>query len=205
MRSLTAFAALAVVVALAMAAPVKWVFRAEAATPAPSASVAAFAEDGSLNIPDNLDKWVFLGSSLGMGYSQQNFDPNSPGMFQIVTMEPNAYREFMATGEFPEGAMFLLGFYGAENKISINRSGFVMGDAHSYEIHLKDRTRFPETGFNFYTFGPGDKTAAEVPLPNDCVACHTRDGAHDGVFTQFYPVARERLAKEKKNQADSPH
>lgn len=197
MRSLTAFAALAIIVALATAIPAKRLFRAEAAIAAPATKIATFAEDGALNIPGNLDKWVFLGSSLGMGYSQQNFDPGAPGMFQIVTMEPNAYREFMATGEFPDGAMFLLGFYGAENKISINRSGFVMGDAHAYEIHLKDKARFPETGFNFYTFNPGDKTAAEVPLPNDCVTCHTRDGAHDGVFTQFYPVARERLAGKK--------
>ncbi len=197
MRSLTALAALAIIVAVAFAIPAKRLFRAEAATPASPAKIATFAEDGALDIPDDLDKWVFLGSSLGMGYSQQNFDPNSPGMFQIVTMEPNAYREFMATGEFPDGAMFLLGFYGAENRISINRSGFVMGEAHAYEIHLKDKARFPETGFNFYTFNSGDRTAAEVPLPNDCVSCHTRDGAHDGVFTQFYPVARERLAKNK--------
>ena len=168
---------------------------AQAADPLSAANAAQFTEDGDLQIPDNLDEWMFLGSSLGMGYSQETFDPNSPGMFQIVTMEPGAYREFMRTSEFPEGAMFLLVFYGAENKVSINRAGFVMGEPHAMEIHLKDKARFPETGFNFYTFQPGDKTAAEVPLPNDCVACHARDGAHDGVFTQFYPVARTRLAK----------
>lgn len=161
----------------------------------PPLQAAQFTDDGKLVIPDNLDEWVFLGSSLGMGYSQQSFDPNSPGMFQIVQMEPEAYRAFMRDGVFPEGAMFLLSFYGSANQVSINRSGFVMGEPMSYEIHLKDKARFPETGFNFYTFGPGDTAASEVPLPNDCVTCHARDGAFDGAFTQFYPHARERLAR----------
>lgn len=162
---------------------------------APDSRAAQFAEDGALIIPDNLDEWVFLGSSLGMGYSQQSFNPDSPGMFQIVRMEPGAYRAFMRDGVFPEGAMFLLSFYESANQISINRSGFVMGEPMGFEIHLKDKARFPETGFNFYTFGPGDVSAPEVPLPNDCVECHARDGAFDGVFTQFYPSARERLAR----------
>ena len=80
----------------------------------------------------------------------------------------------------------------SQNKISINRSGFVMGGLHFMEIHYKDSERFPD-GFNFYTFDNDQTAAAEVPLPNDCVACHKKDGAYDGVFVQFYPTIHDHL------------
>ena len=154
--------------------------------------VARFTDDDQLIWPPDTDEWIFLGSSLGMGYSQANFDPDTPGMFQIVRMEPTAYQAFLETGEFVDGTMFSLHFYGTQTNISINRSGFVMGDLHLAEIHLKDRQRFPD-GFNFYNFSNGQQTAAAVPLPNECVACHQEDGAYDGVFVQFYPVIHEHL------------
>ena len=59
--------------------------------------------------------------------------------------------------------MIALHFYGSQNKISINRSGFVMGNLHFAEIHYKD-SKYPE-GFIFFTFNPGDEAASEVALP----------------------------------------
>jgi hypothetical protein len=148
--------------------------------------VAKFTEDGLLVRPDNMDEWIFLGSSLGMGYSQENFDPGSPGMFQIARMEPQAYKAFVETGRFVDGTMIALHFYGSQNNISINRSGFVMSDLHFAEIHYKDSVRFPD-GFNFYKLDNDQAAAEEISLPNECVACHKLDGAYDGVFVQFYP------------------
>lgn len=164
--------------------------------------VARFDDGGNLLVPGNLDEWIFLGSSLGMGYSQDNFDPDSPGMFQIVQMEPNAYRAFIETGEFVDGTMLALHFYGSQNKISINRSGFVMDDLHFAEIHYKDSDRYPD-GFNFFTFQAGETVAQEVPLPNDCVDCHRKDGAYDGVFVQFYPTIHEHLPAGIREQLES--
>lgn len=154
--------------------------------------VAEFDEHGNLIIPENLDEWIFVGSSLGMGYSQAKFDPDSPGLFQIVTMEPQAYEVFRKTGRFIDGTMLALHFYGSQNEISINRAGFVMDDLHFSEIHLKDSKKFPD-GSNFYNIENGASTGTEIPLPNDCVECHKRDGAYDGVFVQFYPTIHEYL------------
>jgi Cytochrome P460 len=154
--------------------------------------VARFDDDGNLIRPGDIDEWVFLGSSLGMGYSQAEFDPGSPGMFQIVRMEPRAYKAFVETGRFIDGTMIALHFYGSQNKVSINRAGFVMGSLHFMEIHYKDSVRFPD-GFNFYTFDNDQSVAEEVPLPNECVACHKKDGAYDGVFVQFYPTIHKYL------------
>jgi hypothetical protein len=167
--------------------------------------VATFDEHGRLVLPADIDEWIFLGSSLGMGYSQETFDPGSPGMFQIVRMEPRAYRVFRETGRFPDGTMIALHFFGTENNISINRAGFVMGSQHLMEIHYKDSRRFPD-GFNFYTFQNDDTFAGAIPLPNDCVACHKKDGAYDAVFVQFYPTIHEYLpadVRERLPQTDN--
>ncbi|NHK29612.1 cytochrome P460 family protein [Parvularcula flava] len=158
-----------------------------------SAHPALFTENGEMQRPGDLDEWIFLGSTLGQGYNPAMFDPDSPGMFQVVRMEPAAYLQFIDTGEFPDGAMFSLDFYGVEQGASVTKSGYTMGELMLTEIHLKDAERFPESGFNFYMFPPGAQTAEPLDLPNDCVTCHTTDAAHDGVFTQFYPAARQRL------------
>lgn len=168
--------------------------------------VAEFDGDGNLVVPADIDTWVFLGSSLGMGYSQENFDPDTPGMFQIVRMEPEAYGAFVETGEFVDGTMIALQFYGSENHISTNRSGFVMGGLHTAEIHYKD-SKYPQ-GFNFFMFGPDSEVATEVALPNECVECHQRDGAYDGVFVQFYPDMQRFLpaeVQERLKQEPSAH
>lgn len=178
-----------IVVLLALAA-LSAVFAAAGSTG--KVDVARFDDDGNLIVPANLDEWIFIGSSLGMGYSQENFDADSPGMFQVARMEPEAYRRFRETGAFPDGTMLSLHFYGSQNEISINRAGFVMDDLHFAEIHYKDSERFPD-GFNFYNVGNGDTIGREIPLPNDCVECHKRDGAYDGVFVQFYPAIHAYL------------
>lgn len=183
-------------VALAMA------FVASSCTQAPAAEPTALSvsqhwvdASGQMRLPDNLEHWVHLGSSLGMQYSETPFDPQNPGQFQVVLMEPTAFAAFQRDNEFPEGSMFALVFYDVTRAIPPNREGFVMGDASSIEIHYKNRTLFPESGFNFYMFQPGD-TAAQpaLEIPNSCISCHSQNGAHDATFTQFYPYVRARLA-----------
>ena len=115
---------------------------------------ASFTESGELLRPGNLDQWVFLGASLGMGYNKADFDPKSPGNFQVVLMEPSAYAHFKAHGGYPNGSMFLLSFYPAEQRISIDRAGFVQGELKNFEIHLLDRSRFAE-GRAFFRYVSG--------------------------------------------------
>jgi hypothetical protein len=163
---------------------------------------AKFDARGRLLIPESFDDWVFLGSSLGMGYSQASFDPDSPGMFQIVRMEPTAWAVFTETGEFPDGTMFSLHFYGSQGNHSINRAGFVMGGLHFAEIHMKDSERFPD-GFNFFNIENGQKVSEAIAVPNDCITCHQRDGAYDNVFVQFYPLVQQHLPEAVKAKLDS--
>lgn len=155
-------------------------------------SVAELDEEGRLVYPANVEEWIHVGSNLGLNYNEAAFDPDSPGMFGVVTMEPNAYRAFMETGRLAEGTMFHLSFHGTVRDEELSPDGFATGPSVGTEIHLRDSEMFPD-GFNFFTFAPGQEKAAAVPLPNDCVTCHMENGAHDGVFTQFYPRLRARL------------
>lgn len=161
-------------------------------SPRGTVDVASFTPAGQLQRPADLDEWIFLGASLGMGYNPAAFDPESPGQFQVVLMEPRAYRHFVETGAYPDGAMFLLSFYDSEQKVSINRSGFVQRDLASFEIHLIDRRR-PGEGHYFYPFGVKDRQADVLPAGNACIRCHLKDGAFDGTFAQFYPTIRHRI------------
>ena len=166
--------------------------QAAGGAPPAAVDVAAFTADGQLQRPSNLDEWVFLGASLGMGYNARAFDPNAPGQFQVVLMEPQAYRRFVETGAYPDGAMFLLSFYNSEQKVSINRSGFVQRDLDSFEIHLIDRRR-PGEGHYFYPFDAKDTKTAVLPPGNACITCHLKNGAFSGTFAQFYPTIRHRI------------
>src|SRR5262245_49651905 len=64
-----------------------------------------YDRDGALRLPDTYRQWVFVGSSLGLSYTE-----GAPGaeMFNETLMEPTAYREFVRTGTFREGTMLAL-------------------------------------------------------------------------------------------------
>jgi hypothetical protein len=157
--------------------------------------VAQYDAEGHLLKPGNLEEWIQTGASLGGDYNQGPFDPQNPGVIGVVQMEPGAYRYFMENGTYADGTMFLLTFYRAEAKSSPQLAGFVQGDVAGQEIHILDKARFDEGGHAFFMF-PGDTAAStRVAAGNECVACHTSEGAFDGTFSQFYPSVRTRLAK----------
>jgi hypothetical protein len=189
---------------------------ASAATPAPAASapspatteplaVARFDSAGKLLKPADLASWVFLGTSLGMGYNPGSFNAKNPGQFQVVLMEPNAYRYFVKQKRFAPGSMLLLSFYDTEQRRrSISQQGFVQADLTNYEIHLVDPRKVPD-GRTFYTFDANDTKGSPLPAGNACVRCHLDHGAFDGTFAQFYPTIRPLIPKDALERAMRNH
>jgi hypothetical protein len=154
--------------------------------------VARLDEAGKLHKPADLESWVFLGASLGMGYNPGSFNAERPGQFQVVLMEPSAYRFFAKHKRYAPGSMFLLSFYDSDQRRSINQRGFVQADLTNYEIHLIE----PRTGDERHTFYMFDANATRgnpLPAGNGCVRCHVDHGAFDGTFAQFYPTVRPHL------------
>jgi hypothetical protein len=153
---------------------------------------AARYDGGRLLRPGDLDRWVFLGASLGMDYNNSTFSLEHPGAFHVVLMEPSAYEYFMQHGRYADGSMFLLSFYDTQRGVSIDRAGFVPGALSAFEIHVIDRARYGE-GHGFFPFAKDDSRADVLPPNSPCVQCHVPKGAYDGTFTQFYPPIRERV------------
>lgn len=159
-------------------------------------AVARMTPAGKLVKPADLSQWVFLGTSLGMGYNPGSFNASRPGQFQVVLMEPNAYRQFVETRRFAPGTMLMLAFYDADTqKRSINQNGFTQSELTNYEIHLIDPDKAPD-GRVFYMFDANSSEGNPLPPGNGCVRCHNDHGAYDGTFAQFYPTIRPLIPKE---------
>jgi len=149
---------------------------------------------GHLPRPPDLDRWVFLGASLGMDYNGDAFTVDHPGLFHVVLMEPSAYEYFKGNGKYADGSMFLLSFYDTQLGSAIGRTGYAPGPLNSFEIHIVDHRRYPE-GHAFFLYGKSDTRSTALPPGSPCVKCHVPNGAFDGTFAQFYPSIRERIAK----------
>lgn len=166
--------------------------------------VARLDPAGNLLKPADLSTWVFLGTSLGMGYNPGSFNAKRPGQFQVVLMEPNAYQYFLTNRRYAPGTMLLLSFFDTDQRRSINQTGFVQADLTNYEIHLIE----PRTGnerHTFYTFGANDTRGTRLPADNGCVRCHIDHGAFDGTFAQFYPTIRPLIPSELLERAMKNH
>lgn len=152
-------------------------------------SVAVYDEEGRLELPEGIEGWVFLGSTVGMTYFDEQPNPEDPGLSSTVYIEPQAYRSFTETGEFPDGTVFAK----VVRDTIVSEGGYSLGEVLGTEIHVKDKNQFPTYGFNFFFYQAGEKYAPSMPEDNVCVSCHQENAAFDNVFTQFYPTIRDRL------------
>jgi Cytochrome P460 len=178
---------------------------AAASTQAQTLEIARLTPQGDLQKPADLASWVFLGTSLGMGYNPGSFNAAHPGQFQVVLMEPNAYRQFVAHGSYAAGSMFLLAFYNADTQErSINQQGFTQAELTNYEIHVIKAADAAER-HGFYLFGADSTEGKPLPPNNACARCHTEHGAFDGTFAQFYPTIRPLIPKAALEKAANDH
>jgi hypothetical protein len=164
--------------------------------PAPAARSAAegsvgprYDKDGALLLPDDYRKWIFIGSSLGMSYSER---PQGMEMFHETLMEPTAYQHFVDTGTFREGTMLALILHGAGERVPPMRQGRYATDVHGVEMAVKDSSHRPEK-WAYYNFGgmTGLRTTAQAMPRESCYSCHVEHAKRDNVFLQFYSMLAE--------------
>lgn len=161
----------------------------------PPEHLARFTPTGELIRPEGWEDWVLAGTSMGLGYTEPTTLPepgDAPGIFLNVYVQPWASAQFMESGEFPEGTMFVLAGSEAETRVEPARRGFTMGEISLMEVHLKQEG-LHESGWGFYGFGGGATSAAMISGDADCYSCHRDEAAYDHAFVQFYPKMRERL------------
>lgn len=146
---------------------------------------AAFDAERKLRFPADYREWVFLSAGHGMSYgpaAQTGGDPP----FDNVFVDRASHAEFLRTGRWREGAMFVLEIRGQRTHGSINKNGaFQGGEPLAIEVHLKDRD--VPGGWAFYSFEEA-KPAAMIPTSASCYSCHQQSAAVDTTFVQFYPT-----------------
>jgi len=156
-----------------------------------------FLADNQLVRPANYREWIWVSSGLGMTYGprEQSANPAEP-RFDNVFVTPEAYRAFMKTGKWPNKTMFALEIRSSQSHGSINKDGHFQGDLLTIEAEVKDEGRFPEK-WGFFPFRGNEQTAKQAPpATTECLSCHSRNGAVDNTFVQFYPTLLE-IAKQK--------
>jgi hypothetical protein len=147
-----------------------------------------YANGRDLMRPADYREWTFVSAGLGMDY-QPPAMPAADPRFGNVFVTPVSYREFLATGRWPDRTVFVLEFRASKSKDSINKAGRFQGDLAGLEAEVKD-ARLPD-GWAFYDFGRADSIQGKAsPLPPSagCMECHTRHTAVEKTFVQFYPT-----------------
>ena len=158
---------------------------------APAAAPAGLA-DPMLQRPPDVRELVFLSSGQGMAYgpaADKAKQAGGPPPFTNVFVAPQAYRSFMRSGKWPDGATFFLEVRAGVAHASHGTHGSSQGALLALEAEKKDSTRYPGAGFAYFDFGPGgaDQKARPLPATAACYACHRQHGAVQWTFTQFYP------------------
>ena len=138
--------------------------------------------------PTGYDTWPLVGSSLGLSYSGR--PDNGPGTFHRVYMSPSSYDAYKKTGQFPEGTMFVLESYEAQEKKSIAQGGYTEGARVGLDASIKDKSRYPD-GWAYFNFDNGAAATARAFPDARCHSCHLAHGEKDSVFVQFYPNLRK--------------
>ena len=155
-------------------------------------------EDGQLVRPEGYREWVYLSSGLGMNYNPAG---NAPELFTNVFVPQWAYRQFMATGKWPEKTLFVLEERVSETQGSINKTGHFQTDLAGLAVEVKDSSQFPDT-WAYFGFGTEAKTAPPNPKAA-CWQCHNDHAAVEHTFVQFYPTLKPIAQKFRTYRAEA--
>jgi hypothetical protein len=169
---------------------------------ADDASILGYLPDGRMVYPAHYREWLFLTSGLDMNYSDGAAMPGH-SMFDNVFVNPEAYREFLRTGTWPDHTILVKEMHGAAEKGSINKHGkFQTEELMAVEVHVKDSEHLPG-GWGFFEFD-GSEPARPIPVAASCYSCHQQHGAVDTTFVQFYPTLLP-IATRKRTLASAYH
>lgn len=176
---------------MALRLPALLLLGACAAVSEPKMVEPRYDADSKLIRPEGYREWMFVSASLGMGY-REGAAPAKP-TFHSIYIQPEAYRQYAATGAFPDKTMLVMEVRAPGTNLSINKHGQFADRFVGFEVALKDEKRFAEKWAYFdFSVRDGQQPKQAKAFPKDaCWKCHNEHGATDNVFVQFYPVLRE--------------
>lgn len=184
------WAAAAAVVACLMLVGVPLMRAAFGSSAGSPGTAAVFDASGRLEFPSGYRNWVYVGTSVGLGYSESSGSERGGERFQNVYIDPASYASFMDTGEFPEGTMMVLEIASSDTKNEPGLHGTYEKEILGIEASVKDGGRF-DAGWAYFSFTDrlgGTLEVAEAFPDENCWTCHDDRAETDHVFTQFYPI-----------------
>ena len=151
-----------------------------------------FTADGELIRPTDYRQWIYTGTPLTP--NDMNSGKAAFPEFHSVYIEPDAFKQYEKTGDFPDGTVLVKELVSVGTKEATSGNGYFLGDFTGLEVLMKDKTRFKDEPGNwaFFSFGheyPLNAVAKAQPTAN-CNDCHGGAADDDYVFTQYYPVLR---------------
>lgn len=165
-----------------------------------------YQADGNLTLPMGFEKWIFVGSNLGLSYENHLVDMTplearraTEALFHNVYLDPNSYRTYVETGEFPNPSTLVMEIFAAAEREpkGVLSEGHYNGDFRGLQVAVKNAQRpgIPPDGseWAYYVFSDGSAvlpSAAAFP-DSACAACHKAHASKDNVWVQFYPTLRE--------------
>ena len=159
----------------------------------PNMAQPKYTADNQLIRPTGYREWIFVGSSLGMGYQQAKQPATDrPQQFHNVYIQPEAYRAYVATGKFPDKTMLVMEVVSSGTNASINKQGKFEDKFVGIEMAVKDESKVPEKWayYDFITPDGKGRSEAKAFAKEACWSCHNQHAQADNVFVQFYPVLR---------------
>jgi len=170
-------------------------------SPPRPASGPQYTDKGELKRPTGFETWVFVGSNIGVEYSDDVSKVPPPkkerdkkvGNFHNVYMNPEAYATYVKTGKFPEKTVLVLDIFKAIDREPKNvvSEGLFPGDRSGLAVAVKNSARpdGSKTDWAYYDFGLDKPTARAFP-DKACYDCHLEHASDDNVWVQFYPTLR---------------
>ena len=175
-----------------------------------SSTAPQYTSTGELQTPTGFETWVFVGSNLGLGYKDGLAVTTAletahaeKGVFHNIYINPEAYRHFVATHEFPDPTVLVMEvFTAADNEPKgVVSKGVFDGDRVGLQIAVKDSHSPAPHARNWAYYIPQDVSDPKHPLhasspafPDDkCESCHQAHASLDNVWVQFYPTLRKLI------------
>src|SRR6202035_5830589 len=130
-------------------------------------------EDGNQLVrPEGYREWMFVGSNLNMGDSDDRAPAES--RFHNIYIQPEAYRQYAATGKFPDKTVLVMEVIAAGTNASINKRGQFEDHPMGIKVSHKDEKRSEGRWAYFVLIGGGGPPLAKAkPFPKEaCWNCH---------------------------------
>ena len=115
--------------------------------------VSHFTAEGDLVRPEGYREWVYVGTPLTPNDMNNGAAPFPE--FHNVYIDPDSWKHYSQTGEFPEGTTLVKELVSVGSKQAVSGAGYFMGDFIGLEAAIKSKERFPdEPGYwAYFSFG----------------------------------------------------